>query len=178
MPRKWVLSWKRSGPKNAGYIRHIGITIPKFVYFEPGIFLLVKSSIVFLENLIRYGLTLSTLTMIMLQKNFKDMKCFAKSLELVIHHLKTRSSLQDLIATLSEGGPKNLIQREIESRGWKVSITEYVERDYDSGFGKGPGYYDDEYDDEYQDEYNGYDSGGEYFTNDFFEDELEGLVWW
>lgn len=76
-------------------------------------------------------------------------KVVTEALKLVNTHFRAISFLQEIIVEVYKDGPSNYIRRKMESHGWTISVTEYMEEEnFDRSFS------DSEYD-----EY-GYDSDG------------------
>jgi len=93
-------------------------------------------------------------------------KVVTEALKLVNTHFRAISSLQEIIVEVYKDGPSDHIRRKIESHGWTISITEYVEEeDFDRSFS------DFEYDDY------GYDSGGDDDDNDTYDIDNDSDFW-
>ncbi len=146
------------GRNNADYIRHIYVGFPKFLYLDPGDVTLEDDSVGILANTQSGCANLSTLTTSLYSTNAIELrldaldnpKVVTEALNLVNTHFRGLSSLQEIIVEVYKDGPSDYIRRKMESHGWTISISEYVEEeDFDRSFS------DFEYDDY------GYDSGGD-----------------
>ncbi len=144
------------GRNNADYIRHICVEFPKFLYLDHGEVTLEDDSVGILANIQSGCANLSTLTTSLYSKNAMELrldaldnpKVVTEALKLVNTHFRAISSLQGIIVEVYEDGPSGHMRRQIESHGWTIRITEYVEEeDFDRSFSD---FEDDDY---------GYDSG-------------------
>lgn len=80
------------------------------------------------------------------------LKIVTEALKLVDTHFRAISSLQEIIVEVYEDGPSDHIRRKMESHGWTISTTEYVEEECCS-----MSFSDNEYGDSGYDDYNGDD---------------------
>ena len=76
-------------------------------------------------------------------------KVVTEAFKLINTHFRAISSLQEIIIEVYADGPSDHIRRKMESHGWTISVTEYVEEDFNRSFS------DFEY------EKHGFDSGDE-----------------
>jgi hypothetical protein len=126
---------KTIGRNNADYIQHIRINFPNFLYLDPGDVTLEDDSVGILANIQSSCTNLSTLTMSLYSTNAMELrldaldnpKIVTETLTLVDTRFRAISSLQKIIVEVYEDGPSNLIRRKMESHGWIISTTEYVE---------------------------------------------------
>lgn len=137
------------GHDNAKHIRHIRIDFPKFLYLDPSDVTLEDESVSFLEKIQSSCANLSTLTtsldstdhMALRLDALDHPKIVTEALKLVDTRFRAISSLQELIVELYEDGPSYHIKRKMESHGWTISTTEYVEEedldehDWDPAYG-------------------------------------------
>ncbi|KIM99303.1 hypothetical protein OIDMADRAFT_181647 [Oidiodendron maius Zn] len=152
------------GPNNADCIQHVCINFPTFRYLDPGDVTLEESSIGILTNIQSRCANLSTLTTSLCSTNAMALKLDAldypkiatEALELVNTRFRAISSLQDIVVEVCEDGPSHYIRRKMESHGWTVSATEYIEElGSDKSFGDSEDDWDHDYD-------YGYDYGYDY----------------
>jgi hypothetical protein len=146
------------GRKNADYIRHICVDFPKFLYLYPGDVALEDDSVGILANLQSGCANLSTLTTSIYSTNAMELrldaldspKVVTEALKLVNTHFRAISSLQEIIIKVYEDSPSDHTRRKMESHGWTISTTEYVEEDdHDLSFS------------DFEDYDYGYDSSGD-----------------
>jgi len=156
---------KEIGSNNAGYIRHVLIDFPRFLYLEPGDVTLEEDSISILSSIQSNCLNLSTLTTSLYSTHDAELrldrldnyKVANEVLELINSRFKAISSLQDIILNVFFDGPSDHIRGRMKSHGWTISTTEYEEEeeddwnrslsdfdDYDYGY-RDYGYGDDDY---------------------------------
>jgi hypothetical protein len=152
------------GRNNADCIRHVCVDFPKFSYLEFGDVTLDEGSIGILANIQSGCANLITLTTSLYSTNAMELrldaldnpKIVTEALKLVDTRFRAISSLQEIIVGVYEDGPSGYIRKKMESYGWTISTTEYVEEwgtersfsdiedDWDHDYG-----YDDLGDDDY-----------------------------
>ena len=153
------------GQNNADCIQHVRINFPTFRYLDPGDVTIEESSIGILTSIQSGCANLSTLTTSLYSTNAMALKLDAldypkivtEALELVNTRFRAISSLQDIVVEVYEDGPSYYVRRKMESHGWTVSATEYVE---ELGSDKSFGDLEDDWDHDY--DYGGYDYGYDY----------------
>ena len=138
------------GRNNAAYIRHICVDFPKFLSLDPGDITLEDDSVGIIANIQSYCPNLSTLRTSLYSTDAMELrldaldnpKIVTEALKLVNTRFRAISSLQEIIVEVYDG-PSDHIRREMESHGWTISTTHYVEReDFDGGFGGFEYHYD------------------------------------
>jgi hypothetical protein len=148
--------------RNADYIRHVCVNFPKFLYPEPGDVTLEENSIGIVANIQSGCANLSTLTTSLYSTNAMELwldaldnpKIVTEALLLVNTRFRAISSLQEIVVEVYEDGPSDYIRRKMESHGWTVSATEYVE---EWGTDRSLGDTEDDWDHDY-----GYDDDDDY----------------
>ncbi|KAK8016088.1 hypothetical protein PG993_014277 [Apiospora rasikravindrae] len=155
-----VVSFLEVIGRNAGYIRHVLVDFPEFLYLDPGDIALVAKDIDIIASLQRNCTNLSTLTTSLHTTHHMEIrldtiehpKVATEALKLVDTHFKSIPSLQDIIVEVYEFGPNDYIRRQMVRQGWTISTIE-EEEDRESK-GSWPDY--DDYD------YDGYSDDGDY----------------
>jgi hypothetical protein len=150
------------GRNNADFIRHVCVNFPKFLYLEPGDVTLEEDSIGIFANIQSGCANLSKLTTSLYSTNAMELrldaldnpKIVTEALMLVNTRFRAISSLQEIIVEVYEDGSSDYIRRKMESHGWTVSATEYVE---EWGTDRSLGDTEDDWDHDY-----GYDDDDEY----------------
>ena len=154
------------GRNNADYIRHIYVNFPIFLCLDPGEITLDDDSISILANIRSGCANLSTLTTSLLSTtameirldNLDNPKIATEALKLVDTRFRAISSLQEIIVEVYEDGSCDHIRRRMESHGWTISTTEYVEKEEENWNGSW-GTLEDEHSDfgDRGDDYDDYD---------------------
>ena len=166
IPDEVVSFLEQIGSNNAGYIRHIIIDFPKFLYLDPDDVTLEEGSVGILANIQGRCSNLSTLTTSLYSTNamehrldnLDNHKVATEALKLVYAHFRAISSLQEIILEVYEDGPSDHIRRKMESHGWTITTTEDVEEDdFDRGFSDFEYDYDGYGHDSDDDDYDEYD---------------------
>ena len=137
------------GRSNANYIRHVRVDFPNLRDLEPSNVTIEEGSISILGNIQSCCANLSTLTtslhsttaMALKLDSLDYPKIINEALKLVNTRFRAISSIQDIIVEVDEDGPSYYIRRKMESYGWTISATEYVDdcsiedewNDYDLG---------------------------------------------
>ena len=157
------------GRNNADYIRHIYVDFPKFVCLDPGEVTLEDESVSILASIQSGCANLSTLTTSLYSTNSMELrldeldypKVVTEALKLVNTHFRAISSLQGIIVEVYEDGPSDH-RKKMESHGWRITTTEYVEEenshgvlsDFEYGYDDDRDYYhDDDHDDNYHSDF-------------------------
>jgi hypothetical protein len=142
-PEEVVSFLEQIGSNNAGYIRHIFINFPKFLYLDSGDVTLEESSVSILAHIQSGCANLSTLTTSQHSTNAMELKLYnldnhkvaTEVLELVDTRFRAILPLQEIIVEVYGDGPSDHIRRRMKSHGWTISIIEYVEEeDWDRSF--------------------------------------------
>lgn len=153
------------GYNNAGCIQHLYLNFPNFRYLDPGDVTLEEGSISVLASIQSSCTNLKTLTTSLYSTNAMELrldgldnpKIVIEALKLVDTSFRAILSLQEIIVEVYDDGPSGYIRRKMESHGWTISATEYVEEwatdgpfsdievdwDYDYGYDD---YSDNDYD--------------------------------
>jgi hypothetical protein len=150
------------GRNNADSICHVYINFPNLRDLEPGNVTLEEDSSSTLANIQSGCVNLSTLTTSVYGTNAMVLKLDAldypkimtEALKLVDARFRAISFLQEIHVEVYKDGPSDYIRRKMESHGWTVSITEYVE---EWGSGRSFGDFEDDWDHDY-----GYDDDDAY----------------
>lgn len=154
------------GRINANYILYIYIDFPIVHYQDLHDITLEDDSVRILAKIQSDCTKLSTLTTSLYSTNTMEVKLDAldnpkivvEALALVDTHFRAISSLQEIIVEAYEDGPSDHIRREMQSLGWTISTTEFVE---ESGFDRS---LSDIEDDDYLDD--DHDSGSDDYDID------------
>lgn len=161
-PNRVVSFLGQIGSTNAGYIRHILIDFPSFLYPDPGEVTLEKDVVGMLELIQHECTDLSTISTSLRSTNSMEVrlddldnnKIATEALELVDSRFRNISSIEKIIVEVFEDGPSGHIRRRMESHGWVVNQNERVEEeerfsdfDYDDDYDNGHGYSSDDVDD-------------------------------
>ncbi|KAH7001023.1 hypothetical protein EDB80DRAFT_721339 [Ilyonectria destructans] len=136
-PEKLAWFLEQIGSHNAGCIRHIVIDFPEFLYPDPGDITIDESSVSILASIQSGCANLSTLTtslystnaMELQLDNLDDYNAATEVLTLVDTRFRAISSLQEIILEVYEDGPSDHLRRRMESYGWTLSTTVYVEEE-------------------------------------------------
>ncbi|KAH8774772.1 hypothetical protein F5883DRAFT_412127 [Diaporthe sp. PMI_573] len=162
-PKEVALFLEQIGCENAGYIRHILIDFPKFLYLDPGDITLEEDSVSILASIRNNCANLSTLTTSLYSTNAMEFRLdnlehhtvANEALKLVDTHFRAIPSLQEIILEVYEDGPNGHIRGRMKSHGWTLSTTEYVEEeDWGRNFSD---FDDDDYGYGDEDDYDNYD---------------------
>ena len=127
---------KQIGRNNADDIRHIYIDFPKFLCLDPGDVTLEDESVSILASIQSSCANLSTLTTSLYSTNSMELRLdeldypevVTEALKLVDIHFRAISSLQEIIVEVYEDSPSDHITK-METRGWKIKTTKYVEEE-------------------------------------------------
>jgi hypothetical protein len=150
------------GRDNADCIRHVCVNFPYLHDLEPGNVTLGESSDGILAIIQSGCANLRTLTTSLFSTNAMELrldaldnpKIVTDALKLVNTCFRAISSLQEIIVEVYEDGPSGYIRRKMESYGWTVGATEYVE---EWGTDRSLGDTEDDWDHDY-----GYDDDDDY----------------
>ena len=136
-PEEIALFLEQIGCKNAGYIRHILIDFPKFLYLDPGDITLEEDSISILASIWNSCANLTTLTTSLYSTyamefrldNLEHHTVVNEALKLVDNHFRAIPSLQEIVLEVYEDGPSGHIRGKMKSHRWTLSTTENVEEE-------------------------------------------------
>jgi len=123
--------------RNADYIRHVCIDFPWFRTLEPVNIALFDLSLSWVVKLQNSCPNLATITTSLSSSDYLEWKLdelghpevVDKALEMVDTHFRAISSLPKIIIQLWKKRAKEGIRRKMESRGWRIKTTEYVEEE-------------------------------------------------
>lgn len=169
-PEKLASFLQQIGSHNAGYIRHIIIDFPEFLYLDSGDVTIDERSDSILANIQSSCANLSALTTTLYSTNTMELrldhldhpKVATAALKLVDTRFRAISSITEIILEVYEDGPSDHLRRSMESYGWTLIRIIYVEEeDWDTRFS------DVDYNDYgYDFDDGGYDDGEYDFDND------------
>ncbi|KAG9250364.1 uncharacterized protein F5Z01DRAFT_629682, partial [Emericellopsis atlantica] len=136
-PQTLALFLEQIGSQNSGYIRHILIEFPDFLYLDPGDVTLNEGSVSLLAGVQRSYGNLSSLTTSLhstnaLEQRLDQLDHFgvaAEALELVNARFRAISSTQEIILEVYENRPGYQVRKKMEDLGWKFSTSVYVEEE-------------------------------------------------
>lgn len=136
-PEKIDLFLKQIGPNNTGYIQHIWIRFPRFLYLDPGEVTLEEDSITILSSIHSSCVNLSTFTTTLYStnamenrlENLDNYQVASEALSLVDTRFRAISSLREIILQVYEDSVGGGIRNRMKSLGWTISIMGYAQED-------------------------------------------------
>jgi hypothetical protein len=166
------------GRNNADCIRNVCINFPTFLYLDPGGVTLAEGSTTILANIQSGCANLRTLTTSLYSKNTMELrldghdnpKIIPEALALVDIRFRAISSLQEINVRVYEDGPSGYIRRKMESHGWTINATEYIEE-----WGTARGFSDIE--DDWDHDYGGYNYGDDDLGDDDYDIDNDSDFW-